>query len=104
MYDFSYDYIKPKYDKKVKLCYIDTDSFIAMYKQKIFTKILLQMLKQGQTLQIIRQIHPCLWEKIKKVIGLMNDELGGQIVKKFVLLQSKMYSYLKNNNDEGTIR
>ena len=32
----------------------------------------------------------------------MKDKLGGQIVKKFVLLQSKMYSYLKNNNDEGT--
>ena len=28
MYEFWYDYIKPKYDKKVKLCYMDTDSFI----------------------------------------------------------------------------
>ena len=28
MYDFYYDYLKPKYDDKVKLCYMDTDSFI----------------------------------------------------------------------------
>ena len=28
MYEFWYDYIKPKYDKKGKLCYMDTDSFI----------------------------------------------------------------------------
>ena len=25
MYEFWYDYIKPKYDNKVKLCYMDTD-------------------------------------------------------------------------------
>ena len=28
MYKFWYDYIKPKYQKKAKLCYMDTDSFI----------------------------------------------------------------------------
>ena len=29
MYEFFwYDYVKPKYGKKVKLCYMDTDSFI----------------------------------------------------------------------------
>ena len=28
MYDFYYDYLKPKYDDKVKSCYMDTDSFI----------------------------------------------------------------------------
>ena len=28
MYEFWYDYIKPKYDNKVKLCYMDTDSLI----------------------------------------------------------------------------
>ena len=27
MYEFSYDYIKPKYKDKAKSCYIDTDSF-----------------------------------------------------------------------------
>ena len=28
MYEFWYDYIKPKYDKKAKICYMDTDSCI----------------------------------------------------------------------------
>ena len=28
MYEFWYDYVKPKYDKKARLCYMDTDSII----------------------------------------------------------------------------
>ena len=44
MYEFWYDSIKPKCGDKARLCYIDTDSFII---QKIFTKILLMMLKDG---------------------------------------------------------
>ena len=32
MYEFSYDYVKPKYGEKVKLCYMDTDSFIVYPK------------------------------------------------------------------------
>ena len=28
MYEFWYDYIKPKHQDKAKLCYMDTDSFI----------------------------------------------------------------------------
>ena len=28
MYEFWYDYMKPKYGNKVRLCYMDTDSFI----------------------------------------------------------------------------
>ena len=28
MYKFQHDYVKPKYGEKVKLFYIDTDSFI----------------------------------------------------------------------------
>ena len=28
MYEFCYDYVKPKRIEKAKLCYMDTDSFI----------------------------------------------------------------------------
>ena len=28
MYEFWYDYIKPMYQEKARLCYTDTDSFI----------------------------------------------------------------------------
>ena len=36
MYEFWYDYIKPKYDDNVKLCYMDTDSFIFHVKTEEF--------------------------------------------------------------------
>ena len=32
MYEFWYDYVKPKYGKKAKLCSKDTDSFIVYIK------------------------------------------------------------------------
>ena len=38
--------------------------------------------------------------KNKKVIGLMKDELGGQIMKESVGLRTKAHSYLKDNSDE----
>ena len=31
----------------------------------------------------------------------MKEELGGQIMKEFVGLRAKTYSYLKDNNDES---
>ena len=39
IYEFWYDYIKPKYGDEARLCYMDTDSLVMYIKQKIFTKI-----------------------------------------------------------------
>ena len=36
MYEFWYDYIKPKYQNYAKLCYMDTDSFIINFKTEYF--------------------------------------------------------------------
>ena len=38
MYEFWYDYMKPKYGDKVELCYMDTDSFIMHIKTEDFYK------------------------------------------------------------------
>ena len=32
MYEFWYDYIKPKYQGNVKLCWMDADSFVVNIK------------------------------------------------------------------------
>ena len=55
MYEFSYDYVKLKYDEKSKFCYIDRDSFIVYKKTDImiFIKILQKMLKLDLILQIM---------------------------------------------------
>ena len=40
MYEFWYDYVKPKYGRKAKLCYMDTDSFIVYIKtESIYSNI-----------------------------------------------------------------
>ena len=36
MYEFWYDYVKPKYQNNAKLCHMDTDSFIINIKTEDF--------------------------------------------------------------------
>ena len=43
MYEFSHDYVKRNYGEKLKLCCMDTDSFILYIKT--FANILQKMLK-----------------------------------------------------------
>ena len=38
MYEFWYDYIKPKYGGKARLCYMDTDIFVIHIKTEDFYK------------------------------------------------------------------
>ena len=53
MYEFWNDYVKRKYGKKTKLCYMDTDSFIVYRKKMIFIKILQKLPKLDLILQIM---------------------------------------------------
>ena len=46
-YKFWYEYIKPKYGDRVKLCYTDTDSITARIMTEDFIETLLVMLKDG---------------------------------------------------------
>ena len=38
MYEFWYDYIKPKYGDRAKLCYMDNDSFVIHIETEDFYK------------------------------------------------------------------
>ena len=100
MYKFWYDCLKPKYGEKAKLGYMDTDRSITHVKtENIYKDTAEDVETRFGTSNY--EIDRCLWEKIKKVVGLMKDELLGQIMKKFVGLRPKTDSYLKDNNDES---
>ena len=47
MYQFWYDYVKPKYKDKAKLCYMDTDSFVMNIFTEDILRTLTMMLKDG---------------------------------------------------------
>ena len=47
MYEFWYDYIKPKHKEKAQLCYMDTDSFTIHIKTEDLYEILQKMLING---------------------------------------------------------
>ena len=46
MYEFWYDYIKPKYQEKAKLCYMNTDSFIIHIETEDFYKDIAEDIKK----------------------------------------------------------
>ena len=100
IYEFWYDYVKPKYGENPKMCYIDTDSFIVHVKADDIHKDIAEYVEKRFDTSNFKIERPLPIGKNKRAIGLMKDELGGQIIKKFVGLRAKTCSYLKDNNDE----
>ena len=101
MYEFWYDYVKPKYGENAKLCYMDTDSFIVHIKTDDTYKDIAKDVETRFDTTNFEIDRPLSKGKNKKVIGLLKDELRGQIMKEFFGLRAKTYSYLKDNNDEA---
>ena len=87
MFEFWYDYVKPKYNEKAKLCYMHTDSFIVYIKtDDTYKDIAEDVEKRFDTSNyelkcnsIGRPLHK---GKNKKVIGLMTNEFGAKIMTK----------------------
>ena len=60
MYEFWYDYIKPKYQDRAKLCYMDTDSFVIHIKTKDFYENITNDVENGLThLTMTKMIKDC---------------------------------------------
>ena len=100
MYEFWYDYIKPNYNDNVKLCYMDTDSFVMNINTEDFYKDIANDVEKKfdtSNYEVNRRLPT---GKNKKVVGLMKDELGGKIITEFVTLRPKTYSYLTDDGKE----
>ena len=90
MYEFWYDYMKPKYNDNIKLCYMDTDSFVMNIKTEDFYKDIANDVEKRFDTSNYEVNRPLPTGKNKKVIGLMKDELGGKIITEFVTLRQRL--------------
>ena len=97
MYEFWYDYVKSKYEDKTRLCYMDTNSFLVNIKTKDFYKDIAENVKERFDISNYIYDRPLPTGVNKKVIGLMKDELGGDINTEFVALKPKSYLYITND-------
>ena len=100
MYEFWYDYIKPKYQNNAKLRYMDTDSFIIQIKTEDFYKDIANDIEKRFDTSNYEVDRPLSKGMNKKMIGLMKDELGGKIMIEFIAIRPKTYSYL---TDDATV-
>ena len=100
MYEFRYDYIKPKYNNDVKLCSLDTDCFIMNIKTNDFYKDISNDVENRFDTSNYEVNRPLPKGKNKKIIGLMKDELGGKIIMEFVTVRPKTYSFLTDDGKE----
>ena len=83
MYEFWYDYVKPKYEEKAKLGYMDTDGFvIKIFTEEFFEDINNDVERWFDTSDYDKNDKRPLQRGMnKKVIGMFKDKLGEKIMK-----------------------
>ena len=101
MYEFWYDYIKPKYGDNARLCYMDTDSFIIHFKTEDFYKDIAGDVERWFDASNYdeKDKRPLPIGKNKKVISKFKDELGRKIMTELCALREKAYA---NRLDDDT--
>ena len=102
MFDFHYNYIKSKYADKAKLLFTDTDSLMYEIETEDFYKDISGDVKDRFDTSDYPENHPSgiPTGENKKVLGMMKDEAAGKIIKEFVGLRSKLYSFVMDDGGE----
>ena len=96
IYDFHYNYIKQKYDNKAKLLFTDTDSLT--YEIETHDAYADFWQNKDKFDNSDYNTNSTFFNiDNKKVIGKFKDETAGIPITEFVGLRSKMYSYIKDN-------
>ena len=91
MYDFHYDFIKPKYGEKAKLLFTDTDSLTYLIETDNFYEDMWAH-KELYDLSGYPKDSKYYDTANKKVLGKFKDECDGAPVSEFIGLRPKMYS------------
>ena len=100
MYEFWQDYIKPKYQDKAKLCYMDTGNFVIHIKTEDFYEDIANDVEEWFDTSNYDNNRPLPIGKNKKVIGSFTDELDGKIRIEFGGLRAKTYTYIMDDDTE----
>ena len=102
MYEFWYDYIKPKYGDKARLCYMHTDSFIIYIGTEDFYKDIANDVEGRFDTSNYNENdkRPLPIGINKKTFGFFKDELDGKIMIEFWALRAKVYAYLMEDGSE----
>ena len=102
MYEFWYDYLKPKYGDNARLCYTDTDSFVIDVKTEDFYKDIADDIdKWFDTSKHDKDDNrPLPIGKNKNVVGKFKDKLDGKIIIEFLALRAKAYTFLTDCYDD----
>ena len=102
MYDFHYNYIKPKYGGKAKLLFTGTDSLAYEVETDDFYKDISPDVRDRFDTSNYPEDHPSGIEVgvNKKVGGMFKDEAGGKQIIEFVGLRAKLYSYMMDEGKE----
>lgn len=100
MHDFHYNYIKRKYGAKAKLLFTDTDSLTYEIETEDIYKDLWNDRDKFDNSDY-PESSPFYDKTNKKIPGKFKDEALGIPIAEFVGLRSKMYSYIKDNDEGG---
>ena len=103
MYEFHYNYIKPKYGNKAKLLFTDTDSLMYEIQTDDFFKDISGDVKDRFDTSDYPENHPSgIPTGInKKVLAMFKDEAAGKNIIEFVGVRSKLYSFKMEDGEEN---
>ena len=103
MYEFHYNYIKPKYGEKALLLMTDTDSLCYEIETEDFYKDIAGDVESKFDTSAYPKNHPSGIKTgvNKKVIGMMKDECNGKVMEGFVGLRAKLYATKMNDGVES---
>lgn len=102
MYDFHYNFMLKKYSNpgQIKILYMDTDAFMYDIKTDDVYKDMAQDLHKFDTSNYCVNNPYNLPLVNDKKIGFMKDENGGSIMKRYIGLRSKLYSFELDNGKD----